>query len=211
MHMQSFDTRVEHTNASTRSNLPGEPVRVLALVGSLRRDSYNRRLVTAARNLAPTGLEIAIDQRIGDLPLFSEDLEEPLGALKGPVVALRQDVSRADGLLIATPEYNRSIPGVLKNAIDWLSCGPAPVLSGKPVAILGASTGPWGTRLAQAAAREIMTATEAIVLPAPAMFLRNASSSFGADGQLTDDRSREVLERLLEAFGAWIRLTTKQR
>lgn len=178
------------------------PLRVLALAGSLRRESYNRRLARAAAGLAPGGLEVEIWDDLGSIPLFSEDLEAE--GTPEAVAGLRRAVAAADGVLIATPEYNQSIPGVLKNAVDWLSRRPDRVLRGKPVAIAGATPGPWGTRSAQRELRHVLTALEALVLPAPAVYLRDAAAAFDGDGRLTDERTLESLRRLWAAFGEWI-------
>lgn len=122
------------------------PLRVLAFAGSLRRNSYNRHLIDAATGSAPAGLSLTVHDSIADIPLFNEDLEAD--AADGPdgVMRLRAAVAAADGVLIATPEYNQSLPGVLKNTLDWLSRNDAAlgeVLSGKPVAIMGATPGRW--------------------------------------------------------------------
>lgn len=177
-------------------------ISVLAIAGSLRRGSYNRLLIRAAAEIPPPGMTIQPYQELGTIPLFDEDLEvsEPES-----VARLRRSVSEADGLLIATPEYNWSIPGVLKNAIDWLSRPPAEVLIGKPVAILGASPGRWGTRLSQAALRQVLTATESLVLPAPAMFVREGAGLFDESGRLIEAATRAQLEALLFAFAVWVR------
>jgi chromate reductase, NAD(P)H dehydrogenase (quinone) len=179
--------------------------KVLALPGSLRRDSYNRRLLEAAVDLAPTGMAIAIYPDLASIPLFNEDLERADGGLEA-VRRLRTEVAAADALLIATPEYNQSIPGVLKNAIDWLSRpDPIEVLEGKVVSVIGASSGPWGTRLAQSALRQVLHATGAYVLPGPALFLRDAERMFDADGSLVDGPTRERLAAVLAGLAGWIR------
>lgn len=178
--------------------------RILALPGSLRRGSYNRKLLESAVHCAPAGYRVEVFDGLMGVPLFNEDLEavEPL---HHGVRHLRETVAGVDGLLIATPEYNQSIPGVLKNAIDWLSRQlPGDVLAGKPVAILGASTGRWGTRLAQAALRQTLTATEAQVMPAPMLFIQVARQMFDSDGSLRDAATREALQTLLLAFSQWI-------
>jgi chromate reductase len=156
---------------------------VLAVAGSLRRDSFNRRLLEAAKQNAPSSLNLTLYDGLGGVPLFNEDLEQATHGGPEEVRLLRDAVAAADGLLIATPEYNQSIPGVLKNVIDWLS-RPAPeeVLVGKPVSIIGASGGRWGTRLAQAALRQVLTATESIVMPQPAVFVREAAQQFDRSG-----------------------------
>jgi chromate reductase len=180
--------------------------RILAIPGSLRRDSFNRRLLQAAARHAPPGLHIEVSDALADVPLFDEDLESAAGGGPEGVWRLRGAVAAADGLMIATPEYNQSLPGVLKNAIDWLS-RPAPeeVLAGKPVAIAGVSSGRWGTRLAQAALRQTLAATESRVMPAPMLFVRDAGQLFdAADGQLRDAATIESLQALLLAFAGWI-------
>lgn len=164
------------------------------MAGSLRKDSWNRRLLRLAADIAPATMAVRLYDELGTIPLFNEDLETPPPP---SVAALRQEVRQADALLIATPEYNWSIPGVLKNAIDWLSRPPDEVLVRKPVAILGASAGRWGTRLAQAALRQVLTATESMVMPSPALFVREAR---------IDDSTRADLQIFLAAFADWIRV-----
>lgn len=177
---------------------------VLAIAGSLRRDSYNRLLIRAAIENAPRGMQIRTFDDLGDIPLFNEDLEP---AAPGSVAQLRRSVRSSDGLLIATPEYNWGIPGVLKNAIDWLSRPPDQVLIAKPVALIGASAGRWGTRLAQAALRQVLTATESSVMPAPAMFVRDAAAAFDGAGRIVDPAVRAQLEQVLAAFAGWLART----
>lgn len=188
------------------STAPSTIRRILALPGSLRRGSYNRRLLEAAARIAPPGVQIDVHDALAAVPLFDEDLESSSAGGPDGVRRLRAAVAAADGLLIATPEYNQSLPGVLKNAIDWLS-RPAPeeVLAGKPVAIAGVSSGRWGTRLAQAALRQTLAATESRVMPAPMLFVRDAGQLFdAADGQLYDAATIESLQALLQAFAGWI-------
>jgi chromate reductase len=186
------------------------PHRILALPGSLRRGSFNRRLLENAVRLAPAELAIGIYTDLSAVPLFDEDLEAATDGGPEGVRRLRDAVAAADGVLIATPEYNQSLPGVLKNAIDWLSraaptgLSSGEVLIGKPVAIMGASPGRWGTRLAQAALRQVLAATEAVVMPAPMLFVRDAALAFDADGLLVDASALCSLQDLLRAFGHWI-------
>lgn len=194
------------SNPLTPSAGGAAALRVLALPGSLRRASYNRALLVAAAALAPAGMTIEIADAPA-LPLFDEDLEQATQGGPEAVRRLRAQVAAADGLLIATPEYNQSLPGVLKNAIDWLSRPwPDEVLAGKPVAVIGASSGRWGTRLAQAALRQVLYATEARVLPAPNLYVREAGRLFDVDGRLLDAATRESLAALLPAFARWITL-----
>ena len=182
------------------------PISILGIAGSLRRGSYNGLLLRAAAEHAPQGMTIDVYSDLASVPLFNEELESENGPQA--VVRLRQRVHHADGVLIATPEYNQSIPGVLKNAIDWLSRPPEEVLDGKAVAIIGASTGRWGTRLAQAAVRQTLNAAEAVVLPSPAVFIGEASSVFDSAGHLTNAPICAALEALLIAFQRWIDMVT---
>ena len=181
--------------------------RVLAIPGSLRRGSFNRLLLEAARDCAPTDLEIELYDGLAAVPLFDEDIEEETAGGPPPVQQLRRLVASADGLFIATPEYNQSLPGVLKNALDWLS-RPAPneVLIDKPVAIMGASGGRWGTRLAQSSLRQVLVATEALVLPKPMLFLRDAATLFDDSGRLVHPQTRKQLEAVMTSFARWIAL-----
>jgi chromate reductase len=162
---------------------------VIAIAGSLRRASHNRALLEAATALAPEDMTLRVYDELGSIPLFNEDLE---AETPESVARLRREVADADGILIATPEYNWSIPGVLKNAIDWLSR--TEILANKPVAIVGASSGRWGTRLAQAALRQVLTATESRVMPAPALFV--------AGGAVREASSQ--LANVLSAFSKWM-------
>lgn len=193
---------MRHESASRFS---ADVPRVLGIAGSLRHGSYNRRLLEAATACAPARLCVSVYQELAAIPPFDEDLERATAGGPDSVRRLREQVASAHGVLFSTPEYNWSIPGVLKNAIDWLS-RPAPeeVLSGKPVAVIGASSGQWGTRLAQAALRQVLAATEAEVLPRPAMFVRHAERLFDPAGRLVDRPTREQLEAVLGAFSRWI-------
>lgn len=185
-------------------------MRVLAICGSLRRASYNRQLLEAAALSAPQGMRIEPSAPLGSLPLFDEDLEERTGGGPEPLAELRRAVAGADGLLIATPEYNHSFPGALKNALDWLS-RPAPeeVLAGKPVALMGATTGRWGTRLAQSGLRQVLYATGALPMPPPALFVSDAARVFDSAGRLCDGATQEALQELLISFEQWIRKTRR--
>jgi chromate reductase len=178
---------------------------VLAIAGSLRRASYNRRLLRAAAACAPATMVVRVYDDLASIPPFDEDLEDATSGGPDPVRRLRAQVAAASGLLIATPEYNHSIPGVLKNAIDWLSRpAPAAVLAGKPVAVIGASAGRWGTRLAQATLRQVLYATESLVLPRAVLFIRDAGAIFDAEGRLIDPATRDDLCAVLTALGDWI-------
>jgi chromate reductase len=182
-------------------SLKRQGVSVLAIGGSLRRDSFNRRVVQAAPALAPQSLQISVYDELASVPLFSEDLEmhAPAG-----VAQLRRAVASADGMLIATPEYNQSLPGVVKNMVDWLSRGEPVVIEDKPIGILGITPGAWGTRIAQSQLRHALTACGAIVMPVPQLYLRGAAELFGADGRLIDTRTLDSLAEFLAAFATWV-------
>ncbi len=188
-----------------RTDMDNQTKRIVALAGSLRRNSFNRRLIEAAAELAPPGLEIRVYADLAAIPLFDEDLEEETGGGPEAVRQLRQEIAAADGLLLATPEYNQSIPGVLKNVLDWLSrAAPEEVLNNKPVAVIGATAGRWGTRLAQAALRQVLYATGSLVLPAPNLYAAGAERLFDPEGRLTDPATRRQLAAVLAAFAMWI-------
>lgn len=178
------------------------PDRIAAFAGSIRRKSFNRALIEAARELAPQGMTIE-PVEIAGLPFYNADLE----AEGDPeaVATFKAALQRADGVLIATPEYNDGIPGVLGNALDWASRlpGRAP-LSGKPVALMGASPSQIGTARAQLHLRQILGHVHARVLPAPEMLVAQAHLRFDAGLRLTDESTRRVLAMLLERFRRWI-------
>jgi chromate reductase, NAD(P)H dehydrogenase (quinone) len=179
----------------------GELRRVLCIAGSLRKHSWNRRLLVAAGRLAPADLALEVYGHLSELPMFNEDLEfDPPPEVR----QLRAEVRAARGLLLATPEYNHSFPAVLKNALDWLSRGDPSSLHGKPVALIGATVGSWGTRLAQAALRQTLLATGARLMAEPMLFVARASSCFDADGVLSDPAIAESLAEVLRAFSCWI-------
>lgn len=178
---------------------------LLCLAGSLRRDSWNRRLLRAGAMLVPPDTHATVYDGLGAVPLFDENLEQAEPAGPPGVRALREAIARADGLVIATPEYNHALPGVLKNALDWLSreSPQGEVLADKPVAVLGASSGPWGTRLAQASLRQVLHTCGALVMPTPTLFMAQAAQRFDPQGELVDPATREALSVFLAAFAAW--------
>jgi chromate reductase, NAD(P)H dehydrogenase (quinone) len=175
-------------------------MRVLAFSGSLRKHSLNRGLVRAAAELAPHGVEIELYE-IGDLPFYDGDLEED--GEPDSVLRIRQAVAEADAVLIATPEYNRGTCAVLKNAIDWLS-RPArqSVLDGKPVAVMGASTGIGGTARAQAQLRDALAFPGAQTLPNE-LLVSKARDKFDEEGNLVDPETRAQVAELLDALTDW--------
>ena len=177
-------------------------MRILGIAGSLRRGSHNRRLLRAAGDALPPGAALVEWDGLAGLPAFDEDLEaDPPQAVR----AFLREIERADALLIATPEYNASVPGALKNALDWASRPyPDNVLRDKPVAVIGASTGLFGAVWAQAELRKALKASGARVLEQE-LPVGMADSAF-ADGDLADPelagRLREVLAALVDEIPA---------
>jgi chromate reductase, NAD(P)H dehydrogenase (quinone) len=181
-----------------------DPIHVLGIAGSLRRGSYNRALLREAIASAPDGMRIEAFDLAG-LPFYDGDVEKEGDPTA--VIALKDAIRGADALLIATPEYQHGVPGVLKNALDWASRPPKdPPLGRKPVAIMGASTGAYGTARAQADLRKALVYNDALVLQRPEVMVPRAASAFDADGHLTDENARTFLRRLLVNLLAWTRL-----
>ena len=180
-----------------------QPITILGLAGSLRRQSFNRLALAAASELLPEGMRLeAFD--LAPIPLYDEDVKAQ--GFPEPVARLREAIRAADGVLIATPEYNFSISGVLKNAIDWASRPPETPLPGKPVAMLGASTGLMGTVRAQLHLRQVCAGLNMLVLNKPEELIREAASKFDGAGRLTDEPTRKHIVGLLERFAEWVRL-----
>jgi chromate reductase len=171
-------------------------MRILGISGSLRAGSHNRALLRAAAAELPIGIELREWRGLETVPAYSEDGD---GASAPPsVLALRQALADADGVLFATPEYNQSIPGALKNALDWASrphgAGP---LRGKPVAVIGASTGVFGALWAQAELRKVLKAIGADVVETE-LPVASAATAFGADGRLRDAQLARALRGILD-------------
>jgi chromate reductase, NAD(P)H dehydrogenase (quinone) len=181
---------------------PQPALRVIGIAGSLRSKSFNRALLQAARELAPPELIIEI-QELGDIPLFNEDLDS--AGPPGSVMALRSAVLAADGLLLVTPEYNHGVPGVLKNAVDWLS---QPLrqsaLEGKPAAMMGASTGLAGTARSQSQLRQAFVLTNSPVMQQPEVLVSHAYEKFDATGRLIDPATRQFVVAFLTRLAHWL-------
>lgn len=176
-------------------------VNVLGIAGSLRQGSLNRALLNAAATLAPEGLRIRVFD-LAPVPLYNADLDTDEHR-PDAVRRLKRDVAAADALLIATPEYNHSVPGVLQNAIDWASRpGMQSPLAGKPVAIMGASPGAVGTARAQQQLKLVLLSTLALVMPHPGVLVARAGEKLN-DGKLPDERTREFLASFLRDLYAW--------
>jgi chromate reductase len=175
-------------------------MRILGISGSLRRGSHNTNLLRAAAELLPPGVELEIYDGLRELPPYDPDLDvEPADPA---VTALRDAIDEADGVLIATPEYNGSIPGLLKNALDWASRPfPENALRGKPVAVVGASTGLFGAVWSQAETRKVLGIIGADVIEHE-LPVGQADTAFGDDGQLVEPEQRAVLGDLVQVLAA---------
>jgi NAD(P)H-dependent FMN reductase len=174
---------------------------ILGLSGSLRRGSFNAGLLRAAAELAPERVTVEIGS-IRDVPLYDGDLEKAEG-LPPAVVRLQAQLQAADGVLLVTPEYNNGIPGVFKNAIDWMSRGPGlKMWVDKPVAVIGASPGGFGTTMAQAHWLPVLRTLRAAHWFGGRLMVSRASDLFGGDGTLTDPASRDKLEGFMRDFAS---------
>ncbi|HEU4652017.1 MAG TPA: NAD(P)H-dependent oxidoreductase [Croceibacterium sp.] len=180
-----------------------QTLRILGVAGSLRAGSFNRSLLRAAVELAPHDMTIEVFD-LAVVPLYNGDVEaagDPPG-----VAAFKQAIAAADGVLMATPEYNHGVPGVMKNAVDWASRPPreAP-LGGKPVGLIGASPGITGTARGQSQLRQAFEFTNSYCMPQPELLVFKAHEKFDAEGRLTDSATGEYLARYLAAFAEWVR------
>ena len=177
------------------------PIRILGLSGSLRSGSHNTALLRAAAMSLPSGAELEVFDGLRDLPAYDADLDTPETEPES-VARLRAAIAEADGVLISTPEFNGSIPGALKNALDWASRPfPDNSLKGKPVAVVGASTGLFGAVWAQAETRKVLGIIGADVLDGE-LPVGQASGAFGDDGHLIEPDLRNALEELLGVLAA---------
>jgi chromate reductase len=177
-------------------------IRVLAIGGSLRQGSYNSLLLRQAQRQAPEGMGIEIAD-LSDVPLYDGDVQAQ--GFPASVQRIAAQAASADAFLIATPEYNYSIPGVLKNAIDWLSRVPGAPFQGKPAAIASASMGGMGGARAQYHLRQVLVFLDVHPLNKPELFISAAHEKFAASGELTDAASREGLDSLLAALAVHTR------
>jgi chromate reductase len=192
---------------------PNDSLRLLGVSGSLRKGSFNTSLLRAAVEIAaaeklPLSIELA---DIHLIPPYDEDVRT--AGLPEPVERFREAIAAADALLIVTPEYNYSVPGVLKNAIDWASrpspSGPHP-LSDKPFALMGASGGIGGTMRAQYHFRQIAVFLDMHALNKPEVFVRNARAAFDESGKLTDEATRKIVGQQLAALVDWTRRIARE-
>ena len=182
-----------------------EPLDVRVMIGSLRTASFNRKVFDNSHELLPAGVTLA-EIPIRELPLYNQEIQEdPTPEVERFWGAVRE----ADAILFISPEYNYSVPGVLKNAIDWASRPPATApINGKPGAILGASSGRSGTMRMQLHLRSFLPCLDLKIMPTPEVFIMSAAGAFDEDGKLTDERVRGQLLKFYVAFEQWVQ---KQR
>ncbi len=173
---------------------------ILGISGSLRKASFNRAVLRAAQQLTPGSTMIALAD-ISAIPMYNDDVREQ--GLPPSVVSLVEQIATADAVLIATPEYNYTIPGVLKNAIDWVSKAPNQPFRHKPVAIMGASMGAVGTARAQYDLRKVFVFLDAHVLNQPEIMVAAAHTRFDAEGHLTDETTRKLIKEQIVALKEW--------
>lgn len=177
-------------------------LKILGFAGSLRKKSLNRMLLKACKELLPESTELEIFE-LDSIPLFNQDLENDLPS---SVKEFKEKIRSSDGILVATPEYNYSIPGVLKNAIDWAS---RPYgdnsFYGKPLGIIGASIGMFGTARAQYHLRQVFVYLNSYVLNQPEFMLPYAEDKFDSEGRLIHEETRKRLRDFLISFSEWVR------
>jgi chromate reductase, NAD(P)H dehydrogenase (quinone) len=185
---------------------------IVGVCGSLRSTSFNMMLLRALTGAAPPGTTIEIAS-IREIPLYDGDLEAS-GGIPDPVQRLKESIAKSDGLLIVTPEYNNSMPGVLKNTIDWLSRPPADVqrvFAGRPVAFAGATPGQGGTRLSQAAWLPVVRTLGMLPWFESLLMISGAGTIFDASGAITDEATRERIHRFAEGFARFATAQSRAR
>lgn len=173
-------------------------IHIASFAGSLRKKSYHKGLLRAAQELLPESASLEI-LSLDEIPFFNQDIED-LGDPE-PVKIFKEKIRQADALLIATPEYNYSVPGVLKNALDWASrpSGQS-VIAGKPTAIMGTSLGQSGSVRSQLSLRQSLLSMNAFTLNKPEVLINYAVQKFDSDGNLTDEKARELIRTLLDVL-----------
>ena len=178
-----------------------EQLKVLGVCGSMRKASLSMAALRACKELMPAGMSMTIAQ-IGDIPMYNQD--EFDAGIPQSVKRFYDEITAADGVLIATPEYNFSLPALLKNAIDWVSKMPKQPFDNKPIAVFSASQGPLGGARVQYDVRKILVQLWGLVLPRPEVFIGAAQTKFDKDGRLTDEATKKFLTDLLAGFKPWI-------
>ena len=178
---------------------------IVAIAGSLRQGSFNHMLLEAALEAAPKDVKWETAS-IRGIPVYDGDIE--IAGIPEPVTKLKDAIAAADGLLLVTPEYNHSIPGAFKNAIDWCSRPPADVprvFGGKPVALMGATPGPGGTRYAQGAWLPVLRCLNMTLWSGRLIFVANATKAFDAQGKLIDETTKKFLPKFMEEFAEFVK------
>lgn len=175
-------------------------ITILAIAGSLREGSLNRRLVEASVDVAPESVRV-IPFDLSGIPLYNGDLEA--AGDPEPVLVFKRALVEADGLLIVTPEYNSGMPGVLKNALDWASRPPRPLV-GLPLAVIGATPGRWGTLQAQLDVQRVARHIGMLPMPSPSLHVSEARQVFDPNGALVDPGTRDRLKAVVLGLEAWI-------
>ena len=193
---------------ATAGGVTQETILVLGLSGSLRKGSYNTALLHEAVAMAPEGMRIETTS-IRDFPPYDEDVHQ--AGMPEVVSRFRELIARADALLVVTPEYNYSLPGVLKNAIDWASRPPNQPFKDKPLAIMGASGAMGGTMRAQYDLRRVAVFLDMHPINKPEIFIRNGAHAFDASGKLVDETTRKLVRQHLEALLAWTHILRRGR
>ena len=178
-------------------------VNIVSICGSLRKGSYNRMLMKALKALAPPGMTLAEAPSFAAIPFYDGDLHASAG-FPATATALADAIRAADGVVFCTPAYNFSLPGALKNAIDWVSRMPDQPFAGKPVAIQTASPGPLGGARVQYELRKMMVYLDALALNKPEVFVGSCATKFDETGALTDATTRDFVKQQLAAFAAFI-------
>jgi len=177
-----------------------DQIKIVGFAGSLRHASFNRSLIRAAAESVPSGITLEVID-LADIPLYNQDVED--AGEPASVAAFKRTLAAADALLVAAPEYNHGMPGVLKNTLDWASRPRATSpLRDKPIAIMGASPGR-GSARAQAQLREAAVFTGACVMPLPELLVGSAAAHFSDDGNVTDSELRTSVVELIEALREW--------
>ncbi|MBC8151980.1 MAG: NAD(P)H-dependent oxidoreductase [Bacteroidetes bacterium] len=185
-----------------------KPLHFVTLLGSLRTGSYNAAIARTLPDLVPEGVTISALGSVGEIPHFNEDVEK--AAIPAAVTAMAEAIRQADGVIFVTPEYNYSVPGTLKNALDWLSRIPSPPFAGKMVAIQTASTGSIGGARAQYHLRQILVFLDAYVFNKPEVMVSGVSDKVNVDShKLTDETTRVFITKQLKGFTTFVKRNNK--
>lgn len=180
--------------------MSSSPLHVLGLSGSLRAKSINTQLLRNLPELMPAGMRLTIGS-YADIPLYNQDTQDQ--GMPASVTRLANEILKADALVISSPEYNASISGVLKNAIDWLSRPAVKTFKDKPIALMSVSPGTTGGARSQNELRKVLTVLEGLVLPRPEIFVGSTATKFDANGKLTDEATRTAISDQLKALQVW--------